>query len=417
MHTTLLRESSDKPRMMLLSKFAACSMVRAAGAASLVRGLGLFILLCGSVVSTQAAQWIISANESKVDLVSGAPRVVLNPAPDTLTLMDFSMNPPRVLHITNVSNSVLGPPSNVAISSDGRVALIADSIRINPLNPTNWLPHSRIHVMDLTRNPPVIVGEGTAGAQVSGVAIAPNGRLVLAANRAGGTVSVLALDGTHLKKIGDVEIANGPDEVSDIAFAPDGRRAYASVREKNHLRELLIDGQQVTAGARKFSCYGRPYRVITTPDGALLLTAGTGAGNGPDMDAMTVIDLEAKPPRTTDLVPVGNTPETIEISPDGRWVVSLLMNGSNLPPGDPNLKDHAEMRVFQRSGRTFRHRQTLKIGRIPEGAAFSADGKWLAVQCHPDRKVWVFRMTRSGAVDTGLKIDVPGMPSGMAGSR
>ena len=153
--------------------------------------------------------------------------------------------------------------------------------------------------------------------------------------------------------------------------------------------------------------------MLTTPDGALLLTAGTGAGNGPDIDAITVIDLSQKPTRSSDLVLLGNSPETIEISPDGRWIAALVMNGSNLAPTDPNFSRQGELRLLEREGKTFKHRQAVKVGRIPEGAAFTPDGRYLVVQCHADRKLWVFRVGRKGVSDTGLRLDVPGNPSGM----
>lgn len=358
-------------------------------------------------------QWVISANENKIDLTSGVSRLVPQAAPDTLTLLNFASFPPAVLHLTNVSNSVLGPPSNVAISADGRVALVSDSVQVDSVNPGKWFPAHRIHVLDLTLTPPRVVGEGRAGAQPSGLAIAPGGRLVLVANRAGGSVSVLRLQGTTLTTLSEVPLALSADEVSDVAITPDGTRAYASVREKNHLRELRIEGETVTATERKFSTYGRPYRVLTTPDGRLLLTAGTGAGNGPDVDALTVIDLKANPPRTTDLVKLGVSPESIELSPDGRWLAAVMMNGSNLAPTDPLLTDHGQVVLFERVGATFRHRQTVNVGRIPEGAAFTPDGRHLVVQTHPDRRLWVFDVGRSGLRDTGLRIPVPGMPSGM----
>ncbi|MBL9170715.1 MAG: hypothetical protein JNN07_23485 [Verrucomicrobiales bacterium] len=380
------------------------------------KSIWITLLMGASLVSwpvSAAPKWVISGNENKIDLTSGVSRLVPNAAPDTLTLLNFESFPPVVVHVTNVSNSVLGPPSNVAVTADGRLALVADSVQIDPVNPGKWFPAHRVHVVDLTVNPPRVVGEGRTGAQPSGLAIAPNGRLVLVANRAGGSVSVLRLEGTALTWLSDVPLALSADEVSDVTIAPDGTRAFVSVREKNHLRELRIEGEKVTATERKFSTYGRPYRVLTTPDGQLLLTAGIGAGNGPDMDALTVIDLEATPPRTVDLVKLGISPESIELSPDGRWLAAVMMNGSNLAPQDSLLQDHGEVVLLERAGRTFRHRQTVKVGRIPEGAAFTPDGRHLVVQCHPERNLWLFEVTKRGLRDTGLRISVPGMPSGM----
>jgi len=70
--------------------------------------------------------------------------------------------------------------------------------------------------------------------------------------------------------------------------------------------------------------------VVITPDGELALTAGQGYGNGIDRDAITVIDLKSKPMRTIDYIPIGTVPESIEISPDGKLLAAVVMNGSNL---------------------------------------------------------------------------------------
>ena len=46
------------------------------------------------------AQWMISGNETKIDLDSGAPLVVNAPQKDSVTLMDFSVFPPLVQHFS-----------------------------------------------------------------------------------------------------------------------------------------------------------------------------------------------------------------------------------------------------------------------------------------------------------------------------
>ena len=144
-------------------------------------GIGVAILLCLSAVAVTAGspRWVISANESKIDLSSGTRRVLMDAPPDTVTFLDFSDFPPAVVHVTNISNTVLGPPSNVAISPDGRFALIADSIQLDPTSTNRFRPARRIHVIDLTTTPPRRVGEGEAGDQPSGVSITPDGKHVV----------------------------------------------------------------------------------------------------------------------------------------------------------------------------------------------------------------------------------------------
>ncbi len=98
---------------------------------------------------------------------------------------------------------------------------------------------------------------------------------------------------------------------------------------------LRIAGKRVTVDERKIPLYGQPYHVQITPDGALGLVAGAGNQNGPDADLISLVDISTDPIRTIDHVTVGTGPESFDISPDGRLVAVVLMEGSNLPADDP----------------------------------------------------------------------------------
>lgn len=376
----------------------------------------LVIVLLASVL-TNFGQLVISGNENKIDLVSGAPSVVANANGDSLTLLDFSKSPPRVEHLPNIPNSVIGPPSNIAITPDARLALIANSLKIDTSDSTQWVPESYVHVLDLTAEPPKIVSRVTTGLQPSGISISPNGKLALVANRAAGTVSVLKISGKDVKHVQDVTVCEPELSVSDVAINRDGSLALASIQKGGYLAVLKIDGDQVTVTSRNLSVYGQPYRCVITPDGELGLTAGQGFGSGLDMDALSVVDLKADPMRTIDHISIGSGPESIEVSPDGKLVAAVLMNQSNLSPDDPNLTQQGGLVILARRGRSFEKVQELPVGRIPEGVAFTGDGKLLIVQCHPSRQLRVYSVKGERVQDTGKRIDVPGMPSSLRAAR
>src|SRR4030095_8573686 len=88
-----------------------------------------FVRSALSAVSA-AAQIAISANDGDVELVNGVNTPRSSPQPDTVTILNISVTPPRVLGEVRAPNSVLGPPHNVAISPDGTIALVASSTRI-----------------------------------------------------------------------------------------------------------------------------------------------------------------------------------------------------------------------------------------------------------------------------------------------
>lgn len=371
------------------------------------------VLFTVCLVFNLKGQIMISANENKIDLITGGPRVVPNPAPDNLTLLDFSSFPPKTQQIDRVENSVLGPPSNVAISPNGRLALIANSIRIPSPGATNWVPEDFVHLLDLAASPPAIVGKVKVEAQPSGISFTPDGRQALVANRAAGTISLLKIEGTRVVHEGSIKVCEPAEAVSDVAVSPDGRMALASVQKGGYLALLKVSAGHLNFTGRKISVSGQPYRCVITPDGQLGLVAGGGAGNARDLDALSIVDLSGATPQTIGYVPLGASPESIELSPDGKFLAAVVMDGSNLPAGDPNRTSHGQLVMLERRGKRFVETQRTPIVPIPEGVAFTGDGRYLVVQGHPDRVLQIFSVHRGRVKDTGHRIPVPGMPSAL----
>ena len=374
-------------------------------------------LLCLSLTLPASAQLVISGNENKVDLISGAPRVIPPTGPDSISILDFSTFPPKVQHLENVPNTVVGPPSNIAITPDGSLALIADSIKVDPKDATKWIPNSDIHLIDLEAKPPRVIGRVQAGLQPSGMSITRDGKSALVANRAEGTVSVLRIAGKSVSLVETVKVCLPEESVSDVAISPDGRLALASAQKGGFLAVLKLENGHVSFTGQKISAYGEPYRCVITPDGELGLTAGQGrALNGIDQDAITVIDLRAKPMRAIQHITIGMMPESIEISPNGRLLAAVVMNGSNLAPDNPSLTKQGAVVLLARRGNNFVKTQSLPVGAIPEGVAFTSDGRYMVVQCHPSRELWIFRVKGDSVKDTGQRVKLPGMGSSLRAS-
>jgi len=366
--------------------------------------------------SVQAGPIILSGNEAKLDLLSGTPTVIPNAPPDSLTLLDFGELPPRVAHLTDLPNTVIGPPSNIAIAPDGRRALVANSVKLDPDNSAGYSPETQIHLIDLESGTPRKIGEVRAGRQPSGISFTPDGHRALVANRADGTVSLLTLSGDKLAVGETLGVCRPEDSISDVAIHPGGHLVLASVQKAGYLAVLELQDDGLKATPRKISVYGQPYRCIITPDGQVGLTAGQGFGNGLDVDALSVVDLTASPARAVDYVPLGTAPESIDVSPDGKLVAAVVMNGSNLPPDNPQRSDHGALVVLARKGLVLTRTQEIPVGRIPEGVAFTSDGRHVVVQCHPARELWVFAVRRGRVRDLEIRVPVPGMPSSLRAS-
>ena len=361
------------------------------------------------------AQLVISGNEGKISLVTGKPALQSPAEPDSISLIEFSTFPPSVRHLSGIANSVIGPPSNIAISPDEKRALIANSLCVDKsAQPDPWRPEYQVHVLDLTLSPPQITATVMTDAQPSGMSISADGTFAIVANRAAGTVTQIFLKGDSPTSSEPIKVCEPEESISDVAISPNGKIALASIQKGGYLSILRIENGKVVATDQKLSVYGEPYRVVITPDGKLGLTAGQGAAaNGVDNDALSIVDLTAQPILTVDHVSIGPVPESIEVSPDGNLVAAVLMSGSNLPNDNPAFSDEGELVLLARRGNTYRVVEKHQIGRIPEGVAFTGDGRYLLVQCHPDKNIWVFRVHGERVKDSGHRIDVPGFPSSL----
>src|SRR5262245_14972377 len=103
------------------------------------------------------AQVAVSANENKVTLVDGVTTTVRNPPADTVTVIDMSGPRPKIVGDVRAPTSVVGPPSSVAISPDGALALVTAATKIDPADPTRTIPDSTVTVIDLKASPPAAI--------------------------------------------------------------------------------------------------------------------------------------------------------------------------------------------------------------------------------------------------------------------
>ena len=90
------------------------------------------------------AQIAVSSNDHKVTQENGVTKNVVNPLPDSITILDLGAVPVKVVGtIDNVPGSVVGPPLSVAITPDESLALVASSSKLDPADPTKLVPDDR----------------------------------------------------------------------------------------------------------------------------------------------------------------------------------------------------------------------------------------------------------------------------------
>lgn len=373
--------------------------------------------LLGCGLAPAFGQTLIVGNDEKQGVDQNFKPILREPGQDTLSIIDISTaDAPRVTATIPLMNSVAGPPTNLAITPSGDMALVANSLAPVIQGWGHRLePDNKVFVVDLKSSPPKIVGTVTVGKQPSGLAIGPKGDLALVANRGDGTVSVLAIKGKDVLVVGTVTVGTAADQVSAVAITPDGKHALATRPAANKVALLSIDGDKVTNNNRDLPTGIFPYNIAIAPDGKLALTADNGGGGSSDgsVDTVGVVDLAANPPRVVDHVTVGDSPEGLAISPKGNLAVSIQAEGSNTAKTVPYHHAGGSVAVLAIDGSKVTKVGSITVGALPEGVAFSADGSRIYVGNFIDGDLSVLRVDGTNVTDTGRRLKLPGHPASM----
>jgi 6-phosphogluconolactonase (cycloisomerase 2 family) len=353
-------------------------------------GLGaLSLAALISVSSGASGQLAVSANDGKAVLVDGVNSVPANPPPDTVTVVDLSTVPPRVVAELQAPASVVGPPLSVAVARDESFALVTGASKVDPSDPKKTVPDDKLTVVDLKASPPKVSAQLQAGKGAAGVSINRAGTLALVANRSEGTVSVFSIAGTTLTPVRKINLGDEKSGPSHVAITPDGKTALVTRDGDNKISVLSIDGTNVEDAKREISAGIHPYGLAVHPNGRLAVVANIGVGSG-DADTVSLIDTEAKPARVVQTVTVGQTPEGIALSPDGAFAAVNVGNGSNKPKNSPFFTDHGLVKVLSVKGKELVPLTEAKTGHWCQGLAWSKDNRTLLVQCMVEKEIMVF---------------------------
>lgn len=383
----------------------------------------LVAALAGGAHAAQA-QLLISGNDEKIVWDDEGKIVTRPPGKDTVSIIDIgNRTKPRIVANLPIMNSVVGPPTNVAITPDQSIALVANSLDwVADGSGWKFQPDNKIFVIDLKASPPAQIGIVQVGKQPSGMAINKAGTLALVTNRAENSISVLAISGKEVKVVDTVSIAaaqGGPNEqVSAVAITPDGKHALVAKFASHKIALLDIDGQKVTYGKYDMATGLWPYNVQITSDGKLGLAGNNGASGASDgqADTVAVIDLEAKPPRVIDQVVVGDGPEGLAVSPAGGYAAAIILNGvGNVPKSAFFHRDKSFVALLKIEGKKVRRVARAEVGGLAEGAAFSPDGKYLYVGNYLDNDLTILRIENDKLVKVG-SLKLPGHPASLRGN-
>jgi len=355
-----------------------------------------------------AADIIVSAQDGKFVRVDGRATFP-EPAPqDSLVVLDASQFPPVVKGtVEGLEHSVQGPPQAVAVTPDGKLAIVAAPTRYD-YAAKKELFDTFLQVVDLETSPPRLIGKVDVGAHPNGLSINRDGTLLLAAAH-DGTVKVLAIDGKNLKPTDSVKV--GEKRMSGVSFTHDGKAAIVALRDENGAAVLAIDGAKVTLTRERISTGVNPYAIDVSSDGQWAVIGNTGVGRTvDDADVVTLVDVSKRPFRAVQQISVPATPEGVAISPDGRWIAVSSMAGSNLLATDPGRNKVGKVVLYSIKDGLATKVNELPGGEAAQGLVFTQDSKTIIVQFDVERALALYAVRDGRLVDTGERIKLAAGP-------
>lgn len=349
--------------------------------------------------------------------VTYGPDGQINGAPgnDAVLVVDIT-NPakPKIRANLPLTNSLLGPPTNLQITPDGKLGLVANSVvHVQDGNAWKSVPDNKLYVIDLTANPPKLIDTVTVGRQPSGLSISRKGDLALIANRDGKSVSVVSIQGTTVKAVGEVPVEQ---QAAAIVIAPDGKRAFVCLNLANKIGVLTIDGQKVTYDkSMDISSAFNPYNIDITPDGKYVIASNTGAGQN-NADAEVIIEATGPHPHVVDIAAPGTGPEGFAISPNGKTAAAPLLLGTSAKDSDWFKTKTGELALMSiGAGGKLTVTARAPLGGLPEGVAYSPNSDYLYVGNYFDKDLQVFHLANGKLKEVGPGLKLPGQPASMRG--
>ncbi len=370
-----------------------------------------------------SADVFIAGLDPKVTFVNGIGTYHPDEGKDRVVIVDYTnREKPEITASLPLSNSIFGPPTNLIVNADETMAYVA--------NPVKWVktdgawgpaPDNMLHMIDLEGKPRHI-SSIEIGSQPSGMDITPDGSLLIVANRAEPSVSIVAIEGKTATFLEKVTVDFPTDAVS---ITPDGKRALFTMKAEGLVGFLHINGKTVTYNPEENIVVGsEPYNVAVSPLGniALVNNSGPTGGNDGHVDPVCVIDLVAPHPHIIDWIGVGDGPEGLAFSPKGDIAISVLINGSQNALANPNTawaaNENGAIAVLKVDGKTVTKIKEIEVGGgMPEGVVFSPDGTFIYVGNFCNNTVTILKADGTNVVDTGKEFTLPGAPGAMRGQK
>ena len=384
--------------MIMNIKFAIAPM-------SLVSVLALSA--CAGIGGSDNSKFL-SIQDGRAVLVDGVGKV--GKGQDTLALVELKDDKLRLVSDLVMPTSLVGPPSSIAVLPDKKYALVTAATKLDPSDANKVISSDLISLVALGngREPLKVVDSISLGAGPSGLAVNRAGDLALVPNRVAGTVSIVEIKGQKLTEKQKIVIGDksGP---SQIVIAPDGRRALLTRDGDNQISILDINGSNITLNKKTIYAGLKPYGIDIESSGKYAVVGNLGGGQG-DADTISLINMSEEPPRVVDTVTVGQTPEGVSFSPNGKLIGVTVINGSNKPKSSPFYAE-ASYKLFGIQDGKLEYLSEVKGGHWLQGQAFTPDDRNVLVQDAYNQEIRLYKIDGKKVSDTGERLKMKAAPA------
>ena len=352
-----------------------------------MRAIWLATALTLTPVAALADIAISGQDGKQVRAGDGLPMV---PTPDSVAVIEFSSSrAPRVIGSIDICSTQMGPPSAIAVAPDYSFVLATCPQKFvgdGKLGPENKV--SVIGLSDPTH--PKLLQTVEAGLGATGVFLNKKANIALVTGTGDDTITLFTIKDRQLTQASQVKL-EAKAEPRDVIIAPDGRSAYALRFGDAKVTKLAINDDQISRVADfdvgvqpdggNISADGR-YLFVNFFGGAPTTTKGVGATAAIDTRSGKIVDAHE----------VGALPESVVLSPDGKYVAVVIGNGSATVRNAANYNSiFGKLAMFQvGKGGKLTPVTDAKLGHACQGVVFSDDGKRLLVQCSVERDIRVF---------------------------
>jgi hypothetical protein len=379
--------------------------------------LSLAAAMAASPSFAAGTNLIVSGNDAKFQRVNGGGSFPPGRGEDTLSVIDAGKFPLRIVQNITVAHTLFGPPSAVAISPDGKLAIVSSPNHLDA--DRKPVADTFLQVVDISKSPGEIVQKLPLSAHPQGVAINGAGTLLLVA-KVDGTLDVMSIAAGKVSAVKTLTLGKG--RLAGVAITHDGQHALVARRDDHGVAVLNIKDGEVTDANLLLASGVAPYTVSASADGhwAVVSNVGLSGIDAPatrqagDSDNISLVDTSSWPFKTVAYATVPASPEAAAISPDGKWIAVQSAAGSSIPPENKARREHGVTVLFQNKNGKLTQTSSVESGQVAQGLLFTRDSRHLISQFNAEQTLRSYTLEGGKLKQAGADLAMPGGPASIA---